>query len=69
MQGSEYVNRVLCRLAGLRLTHGDIGQLVSGAVGVDTVEVGAVAVHSTQHQSRADVALVPKQPQIQRKFI
>lgn len=31
------------------LTHGDVGQLVSGAVGVDAVEVRTVTVHSTKN--------------------
>lgn len=44
----------------LRLTHGDVGQLVSGAVRVDAVQVGPVTVHSTQDQSSPDVALIPE---------
>lgn len=40
-------------------THGDVGQLVSGAVGVDAVQVRPIAVHPTKHQSRSDVTLVP----------
>ena len=43
------------------LTHGDVGQLVSGAVGVDAVEVGTHTVHTPKHKSSADVALVPEQ--------
>ena len=42
-------------------THGDVGQLVGGAVGVDAVEVGAHTVHSPKHKSSADVALIPGQ--------
>ena len=42
-------------------THGDIGQLVRGAVGVDAVQVGAHTVHAPKHKSSADVALVPEQ--------
>lgn len=56
--------RETCRNRGvlsLRLTHGDVGQLVSGAVRVDAVEVRTITVHSTQDQSRPDVALIPEQ--------
>ena len=42
-----------------RLTHGDVGQLVSGAVRVDAVQVGSITVLSTQNQSSPDVALIP----------
>lgn len=56
--------RETCRNRGvlsLQLTHGDIGQLVSGAVRVDAVEVRTITVHPTQDQSRPDVALIPEQ--------
>lgn len=48
------------------LTHGDVGQLVSGAVGVDAVEVRTVTVHSTKNQSSPDVALIPENTQTAR---
>lgn len=44
---------------GAALTHGDIGQLVGGSVGVDAVQVGARDIHAPQHQGSTDVALVP----------
>lgn len=40
-------------------THGDVGQLVRGAMRVDTVQVRPVTVHPTEDQRRADVALIP----------
>lgn len=46
-----------------RLTHGDVGQLVSGAVRVDAVEMRTITVHSTQNQSRPNVTLIPEQTQ------
>lgn len=48
-------------MVSLKQTHGDIGQLVSGAVRVDAVEVRTVTVHSTQDQSSSNVALIPEQ--------
>lgn len=47
----------------LRLTHGDIWQLVSGAVRVDAVEVWTIAVYSTQDESCPNVALISEQTQ------
>lgn len=44
---------------GLILTHGDVGQLVGGTVRVDTVQVRPIAVHPTEDQRCADVALIP----------
>lgn len=44
---------------GVTLTHGNVGQLVSGAMRVDAVQVRPVAVDSPQDQSSTDVALVP----------
>lgn len=43
----------------LIFTHGDVGQLVCGAVRVDAVQLRPVAVHPTEDQRRADVALIP----------
>lgn len=45
----------------LILTHGDVGQLVCGAMRVDTVEVRPIAIHPTEDQCCTDVALIPKQ--------
>lgn len=44
----------------LRLTHSDIGKLVSGAMRVDAVEVRTITIHSSQDQSCSNVALIPK---------
>ena len=41
------------------LTHGDVGQFVSGAVRVDTVQVRTITIHSTKNQSCANIALIP----------
>lgn len=43
----------------LILTHGDVGQLVGGAMRVDAVQVRPITVQPTKDQRRADVALVP----------
>lgn len=45
----------------LILTHGDVGQLVCGAMRVDTVQVRPIAIHPTEDQRCTDVALIPKQ--------
>lgn len=52
----------MCRQGGglsLILTHGDVGQFVSGAVRVDTVQVRTITVHSTKNQSCPNIALIP----------
>lgn len=45
------------------LTHGDVGQLVGGAMRVDAVQVRPITVQPTEDQRRADVALIPEQHQ------
>lgn len=40
-------------------THGQVGQLVVGAVGVNTVQVSSSHIHPTHDQGGADVALIP----------
>lgn len=45
----------------LALTHGDVGQLVGGAMRVDAVQVRPITVQPTEDQRRADVALIPEQ--------
>ena len=40
-------------------THGEEGQFVVGAVGEDAVELGAVNIHPTHDQRRANVPLIP----------
>lgn len=46
-----------------RLTHGDVWQLVSGAVRVDAVEVWTIAVYSAQDESCPNIALISEQTQ------
>lgn len=45
--------------------HGDIGQLVCGAVSMNCVEVGSGAVHSSHDKIRSNVALVLEQVLLQ----
>lgn len=46
----------------IMLTHSDIWQHVGGPVGPDAVEMRTSTVHSSQHQSCSDVALVSAEP-------
>lgn len=57
---SKYEKPVTVSVLSLRLTHGDIGQLVSGAMRVDAVEVRTITIHSTKDQSCPNVALIPE---------
>lgn len=40
-------------------THGGKGQFIIGAVRVDAEELGAVSIHSSDDEGRADVPLIP----------
>lgn len=50
-------------------THGQVGQLVVGAVGVNTVQVSSIHIHPTNDQRGADVALIPAHKHRQTSWI
>lgn len=48
-------------------THGQVGQLVVGAVGVNTVQMSPSHIHPTNNKGGANVALIPAEKHTDRQ--